>query len=77
MQLVATISTPLAMTTSDHVPSVVAFQSSIPKAHIFRLENRWLHMDGLIPLVEHSCSHSIQHVAAKRISAKFKILGKN
>jgi hypothetical protein len=66
---------PSAMKTSDHVTCAISFQTSIPKAQIFRFENRWLHLDGFLPLVEKAWTHSIHYVdAAKRITAKFKVL---
>jgi hypothetical protein len=65
------------MTTSDHIPYVIFFQTSVPKPKVFRFENRLLHMQGFLPLVEQVWTQSIHFAdAAKRISAKFKILRK-
>jgi hypothetical protein len=56
------------------MPYVESFQPTIPKAHIFIFENRWLDMDGFFPLVEKSWSHSIHYAdAAKRITSNLKI----
>jgi hypothetical protein len=73
-----TIALPLAMTTYDHVPCVISIETAIPKSTVSRFENAWLDMDGFLPLVELSWTHSIHYAdAAKRITAKFKILRKN
>jgi hypothetical protein len=72
------MATPLAMTTSDHIPCVISIETSIPKSEIFRMENSWMDMEGFLPLVELNWTHSIHYSdAAKRISAKFKILRKS
>ncbi|KAM0874852.1 hypothetical protein ACQ4PT_037185 [Festuca glaucescens] len=68
---------PLAMTTSDHVPCVISIQTSIPKSSVFRFENRWLDMPEFLSTVEKVWTQSIHYAdAAKRITAKFKILRK-
>lgn len=73
-----TLAFPLAMTTSDHSPCVISFQTSIPKPQIFRFENKWLDMEGFLPLVEKAWTRSIQYEdAAKRITAKFKAVRKD
>jgi hypothetical protein len=65
------------MKTSDHVPCIISFQTSIPKSQIFRFENRWLQLEGFLPLVEKAWTHSVHYAdAAKRITAKFKVLRK-
>jgi hypothetical protein len=70
-----TIAYPLAMTTSDHVPCVIYIQTTIPKPQVFKFENSWLHMKDFLPLVAEVWKKSIHFAdAAKRISAKFKIL---
>jgi hypothetical protein len=72
-----TLATPLALTTSDHVPCVVSIETSIPKSEIFRVENSWMDMEGFLPMVELNWTHSIHYSdATKRITAKFKILRK-
>jgi hypothetical protein len=72
-----TIAMPLAMTTFDHIPCVISFQTTIPKSQIFRFENRWLQLDGFLPLVEKAWTHSVHYAdAAKRITSKFKVLRK-
>jgi hypothetical protein len=73
----STIASALARKTSDHVPCVISFQSSIPQAAMCRFENRWLEMPGFLPLVQNVWSDSIDYAdPAKRIFAKFKILRK-
>ena len=68
---------PLAMTTSDHVPCVISIQTAIPKSNVFRFENRWLEMPSFMPLIQKTWVESVYYGdAAKRISAKFKILRK-
>ena len=42
---------PLARTTSDHVPCVISISTTIPKAHIFRFENYWVHQPGFMDYV--------------------------
>jgi exonuclease III len=72
-----TMATPLAMTTSDHVPCVISIQTSIPKSTVFRFENSWLDMPDFLATVESSWTQSIHYAdAAKRITAKFKVLRK-
>jgi hypothetical protein len=72
-----TMALPLAMTTSDHVPCVISIQTSIPKSVIFRFENRWLQHPDFLTTVENTWNQSIHYAdAAKRITAKFKILRK-
>ena len=44
--------TPLAKTASDHVPCLVNISTSIPKAHIFRFENFWVHQAGFFDCVQ-------------------------
>jgi hypothetical protein len=69
-----TITEPLAMTTSDHVPCVISIQTAIPKSNVFRFENKWLNMEGFLLLVERSWTQSIHYAdAAKRIIAQFKL----
>jgi hypothetical protein len=71
------MATPLAMTTSDHVPCVISIQTSIPKSTVFRFENSWLDMPDFLATVESSWTKSIHYAdAAKRITAKFKVLRK-
>jgi hypothetical protein len=73
-----TIAEPLAMTASDHIPCVLSIQTSIPKSSIFRFENKWLNMEGFLPLVERAWTQSIHYAdAAKRITAKFRCLRKD
>jgi hypothetical protein len=66
---------PLAMTTSDHVLCVISIETTMPKSNIFRFENNWLEMEGFLPLVELTWTHSIHYAdVVKRIIAKFKLL---
>lgn len=44
--------TPLAKTVSDHVPCLIYISTSIPKAHIFRFENYWVHQPGFLDCVQ-------------------------
>ena len=44
--------TPLAKTASDHVPCLVTISIAIPKAHIFRFENLWIHQAGFMECVQ-------------------------
>ena len=44
--------TALAKTASDHVPCVVSICTNIPKAHIFRFENYWVHQPGFMECVQ-------------------------
>jgi hypothetical protein len=50
---------PLAMTTYDHVPCVISIETTMPKSNILKFENNWLEMEGLLPLVELTLTHSI------------------
>ena len=66
---------PLARTASDHVPCVVAINTSIPKCNIFRFENYWVELQGFLDCVSASWSSTINkaHITAT-IAAKFKSL---
>ena len=66
---------PLARTASDHVPCVVAINTSIPKCNIFRFENYWVELQGFIDCVAASWSSTINkaHITVV-IAAKFKSL---
>ena len=44
--------TPLAKTAFDHVPCLVTISTSIPKAHIFRFENFWVHQAVFMDYVQ-------------------------
>lgn len=44
--------TPLAKTASDRVPCLVTISTAIPKAHIFRFENFWIHQAGFMECVQ-------------------------
>ncbi|KAG8037248.1 hypothetical protein GUJ93_ZPchr0023g33377 [Zizania palustris] len=39
---------------SDHIPCRIQIGTSIPRSHIFRLENFWTTLPGFLPMVE-SC----------------------
>lgn len=42
----------LTMETSDHVPCLVTISTDIPKGHIFRFENFWLHHEDFLHQVQ-------------------------
>mgnify|MGYP000863857686 FL=1 len=57
---------PLAKTASDHVPCVVSISTRIPKAHIFRFENYWIHQPGFMECVQQVWQRQSQksHISA-------------
>jgi hypothetical protein len=70
-----TIAHPLTMTTCDQTPCVISIKTNIPKSQVFRFKNYWVGYDDFLPLVESVWNNSIFYQdAAKRITAKFKIL---
>lgn len=65
----------LALETSDHYPLVISISTNIPKAHIFRFENCWIHRPGFQDLVSQSWSTpTFLDDKARNISRKFKSL---
>jgi hypothetical protein len=71
----SSLMTPLAKTTSDHVPCVVQIGTNIPKAQVFRFENYWIDQPGFLEVV-HSVWNSevLATNTASKIAAKFKLL---
>ena len=66
---------PLARTASDHVPCVISISTSIPKAHIFRFENYWVHQPGFMDCVREVWSKpSHKHHISAVIMDKLKSL---
>lgn len=64
---------PLSKPTSDHIPYVINFGSSIPRACIFRFENHWTEHPDFVKTVElHWNSSPYFANSARTISAKFK-----
>lgn len=64
------------MKTFDHTPCAISISTSIPKMHIFRFENFWLHHRDFLDIVQQSWSLPSHHSnLAKKIIAKFKRLG--
>ena len=68
--------TPLAKTTSDHVPCLVNISTSIPRAHIFRFEIFWVHQAGFMDCVQEVWTRPSRktHIAAIIVD-KLKALG--
>jgi hypothetical protein len=61
--------------TSDHVPCVVVFNTKIPKAKVFRIENHWMQHSEFKQIVQAAWNIPVGHVdSAKNINAKFKNL---
>lgn len=70
-----TLVIPLAQPVSDHVPCVVQFASSIPKASVFRFENFWAEFDSFLPTVSSFWSlSSRQSNEALVVAHKLKLL---
>jgi exonuclease III len=71
----ATFAYPLVKPTSDHVPCVVVFNTKIPKAKVFRIENHWMQHSEFKQIVQAAWNIPVGHVdSAKNINAKFKNL---
>jgi hypothetical protein len=67
----------LTMETYDHVPCLISISTAIPKSHIFRFENYWLHHDDFMNQVSMGWHSDFNHSdAAKLITSKFKNLSK-
>ena len=65
----------LSQNTSDHIPYVVQFDSSIPRAQIFRFENFWVGHLEFLGKVEYLWNlPSFREIVACLITAKFKTL---
>ena len=61
------------METSDHVPCLISISTAIPKSHIFRFENYWLHLDDFMNQVSIGWHSDFHHSdAANLITTKFK-----
>jgi hypothetical protein len=71
----SSLMSPLAKSTSNHVPCVVQIGISIPKAQVFRFENYWIDQPGFLEVV-HSVWNSevLATDTASKIAAKFKLL---
>ena len=63
------------METSDHVPCLMKISTAIPKSHVFRFENYWLHHEDFLQQVTLGWFSEIQH-SAKALTAKYKNLRK-
>jgi len=65
---------PLARSTSDHVPCKVSIGSNIPKSNVFRFENYWASLSSFLPTVQDSWVQPAGNAANRVsvISAKFK-----
>lgn len=63
----------LSRDTSDHVLCVIAIQTSMPRAKVFRFENFWMEHDDFMSVVQHAWSIPVyQQDKAKYLTAKFK-----
>jgi hypothetical protein len=61
--------------TSDHVLCVVVFNTKIPKAKVFRIENHWMQHSEFKQIVQNAWNIPVGHVdSAKKINEKFKNL---
>jgi hypothetical protein len=69
-----TVVKPLARPTSDHVPCVIAINTSISKAQVFRFENHWTRMTGFLDVVKRIWEINCPGDSAKCLSSKFKLL---
>jgi hypothetical protein len=66
---------PFAKNTSDHVPYVISIASTIPKAHIFRVEYHWIQQPGFFELVDSVWKIPVRaNFAARVVAAKLKKL---
>jgi hypothetical protein len=64
---------PLVKPTSDHLPSVLAIGTKIPRANVFRFENYWLQHSEFKQIVQNSWNILVGHSdSAKRINTKLK-----
>ena len=64
---------PLVKSTSDHVPCVIAIDTKIPRAKIFRFENFWLQHSDFKQIVANAWNIPVGITdSAKRINAKLK-----
>ncbi|XP_071685378.1 uncharacterized protein [Lolium perenne] len=71
----ATFAYPLVKPTSDHVPCVVVFNTKIPKAKVFRIENHWMQHSEFKQIVQAAWNIPVNYKdSAKNINAKFKNL---
>jgi hypothetical protein len=73
-----TFAYPLVKPTSDHVPCVVVFNTKIPKAKVFRIENHWMQHSKFKQIVQAAWNIPAGYVdSAKNINAKFKNLSRS
>jgi hypothetical protein len=71
----ATYAYPLVKPTSDHVPCVVVFNTKIPKAKVFRIENHWMQHSEFKQIVQTAWNIPVGYEdSAKKINAKLKNL---
>jgi hypothetical protein len=55
------------------LPCVISISTSILKAKVFRFENYWMEHEHFMDVVSHGWSvPTLQHDAAKTLTAKFK-----
>jgi hypothetical protein len=65
----------LAKPTSDHVPCLVSIDTVIPKVHLFRFENFWVHQKGFFDCVKEVWGRSFPSGSSAAVLArKLKIL---
>jgi hypothetical protein len=65
----------IVKTIFDHLPCLIAFDTKIPRANIFRFENYWLQHSDFLQIVQNAWNIPVnQSNSAKRVNAKLKIL---
>jgi exonuclease III len=70
-----TVVSPMAKPTSDHIPCLVSIDTVIPKAHLFRFENFWVHQRGFFECVKEVWEQPIHLGSSAAILArKLKLL---
>jgi hypothetical protein len=69
--------TGLSRDTSDHTPCLISATTRVPKPHIFRFENFWLHHPDFLDILQQGWNLPTQQSdKAKNINAKLKNLRK-